>query len=174
LWFLELWDVSHAVLGLIATIYVQRAVQKFIIAVCLSREYKHDETNRAWWTGKWYGRGLTHAWSQPAREFVVKIVEMSLWSGDFLLGHFLLLLMTPIICIPYIDKLHATLLFWLAPSKQIRAPVYHAKQKRQRRAIVIKYGIIYVIAMAIFVILIAIPAAFRSQLHISCTLCKTI
>jgi 1,3-beta-glucan synthase len=44
----------------------------------LSREFKHDETNRAWWTGKWYGRGLgNHAWSQPVREFLVKIVEVS-------------------------------------------------------------------------------------------------
>jgi len=96
------------VLGLIATISVQRAVHKVLIAVCLSREYKHDETNRAWWTGRWYGRGLGgNAFTQMLREYVVKIIEMGLWSSDFLLGHFLLLVMTPVVCIPYIDKLHA-------------------------------------------------------------------
>lgn len=48
--------------------------------------------------------------SQPAREFVVKIIELSLWSSDLLLGHFLLFMMTPPILIPYIDRLHAMVL----------------------------------------------------------------
>ena len=45
---------------------------------------------------------------------------------------------------------------WLRPSKQIRAPLYSIKQKRQRRWIVIKYGIIYILAFAIFAALLAI------------------
>lgn len=48
--------------------------------------------------------------SQPAREFIVKIVEMSLWSSDFLLGHILLVILTPPVLIPFIDKLHSTML----------------------------------------------------------------
>lgn len=48
--------------------------------------------------------------SQPAREFVVKIIELSLWSSDLLLGHFLLFMLTPPILIPYIDRLHAMVL----------------------------------------------------------------
>ena len=110
-WFLEVWDTSHAVLGLIAVIFIQRAVHKILISVFLSREFKHDETNRAWWTGRWYGRGLgSHAISQPAREFVVKIIELSFWSSDILLGHFLLFTLTPPLLIPYVDRLHATML----------------------------------------------------------------
>lgn len=31
---------------------IQRAIFKIMIATCLSREFKHDETNRAWWTGR--------------------------------------------------------------------------------------------------------------------------
>ena len=90
---------------------IQRAIQKILIAVFLSREFKHDETNRAWWSGKWYGRGLGNsAISQPAREFIVKIVEMSLWSSDFLLGHILLIILTVPVLIPFIDKLHSTML----------------------------------------------------------------
>jgi len=50
LWFLELWDASRAVLGIIAVMAVQRCIFKILIAVFLSREFKHDETNRAWWT----------------------------------------------------------------------------------------------------------------------------
>lgn len=87
LWVLERWSISHAVLGIIATIAIQRCIFKILISVFLSREYKHDESNRAWWTGRWWNRGLgKSAWSQPVREFVVKIVEMSLFSADFLAG----------------------------------------------------------------------------------------
>jgi hypothetical protein len=110
-WFLELWNVAHAVLGLVAVIFIQRAIHKVLIAVFLSREFKHDETNRAWWTGKWYGRGLgSYAMSQPAREFIVKTIELSLWSSDFLTCHILLFLLTPPVLIPYIDRFHSTLL----------------------------------------------------------------
>ena len=78
-WFLELWYASHAVLGMIAVIFIERAIHKILISCFLSCESKHDKANRAWWTGKWYGRGLgAHALSQPAREYVVKIVELSL------------------------------------------------------------------------------------------------
>jgi 1,3-beta-glucan synthase len=134
---------------------VQRAIHKVLISVFLSREFKHDETNRAWWTGKWYGRGLgAHVLSQPAREFVVKIIELSLWSSDFLIGHFLMFMLTPAILVPYVDRLHSILLckflhshgrlpvsmkllaVWLRPSKQIHAPIFNIKVRKQRRAIV--------------------------------------
>lgn len=175
LWFLESWNVAHAVLGLIAVIYIQRAIHKVLISVFLSREFKHDETNRAWWTGKWYGRGLgSHAISQPAREYVVKIIELSLWSSDFLTGHFLLLLLTPPILVPYIDCVHSTMLFWLRPSKQIRAPLYSIKQKRQRRWIIIKYGTLYVLAIASIAALIAIPLILRQELHYNCSVCQRV
>jgi 1,3-beta-glucan synthase len=48
--------------------------------------------------------------SQPAREFVVKIIELSLWSSDLILGHLLLFMLTPPILIPYFDRFHATIL----------------------------------------------------------------
>ena len=78
-------------------------------------EFKHDETNRAWWTGCWYGRGLgAHVnhdvMSQPAREFIVKITELSLRGSDLLLGHLLLFMLTPPMLIPYFNRFHATLL----------------------------------------------------------------
>ena len=96
-------------LGMIAVIFIERAIHKILISVFLSREFKHDETNRAWWTGKWYGRGLgAHAMSQPAREFIVKVIELSLWSSDILLGHFLLFMLAIPLLVPYIDRIHAT------------------------------------------------------------------
>lgn len=87
LWFLEVWQASHAVLGVVATCFIQRFFYKFFIAFFLSREFKHDEINRAWWTGVWYNRGLgSHVVSQPAREFVVKLVEVRPLSFKNLTG----------------------------------------------------------------------------------------
>ncbi|KAF7338305.1 Glycosyltransferase family 48 protein [Mycena venus] len=174
-WFLELWDASHAVLGLIAIIAIQRAIQKIFISILLTREYKHDEINRAWWTGKWYGSNLGNsAFSQPAREYVVKIVEMGLWTSDFVIAHFLLIILTPPILIPYANTLHSTMLLWLRPGKQIRAPLFSMKQKRQRRWIVIKYSIVYVVVVAFLAALIVLPALFRDLITFNCTLCKNI
>ncbi|ODN83720.1 1,3-beta-glucan synthase component FKS1 [Cryptococcus amylolentus CBS 6039] len=170
LWFLELWDPSHAVLGVIAVISVQRCIFKFLIAVFLSREFKHDETNRAWWTGVWFNRGLgSHALSQPAREFVVKTIEMGLYSADFIACHVLLFLLTPPMLIPFFDRIHATMLFWLAPSKQIRPPIYSFRQRSQRRKIVAKYGILYIIIQAIFVALIVVPIILKDVVGLTPT-----
>ncbi|KAJ7594205.1 1,3-beta-glucan synthase [Mycena floridula] len=175
LWFLELWDASHAVLGLITMIAIQRAIHKILISIFLSREFKHDETNRAWWTGRWYGRGLgMHLMSQPMREFVVKIIELSLWSSDLLLGHLLLFMLSPPLLIPFFDRFHAMILFWLRPSKQIRAPLYSIKQRRQRRWIIIKYGTVYVLGLALFLALIILPITFRTTIHFNCSLCNSL
>lgn len=174
-WFLELWDASHAVLGLLCIVAIQRALNKFLIAVFLTREFKHDETNRAWWTGKWYGRGFGgSAWSQPAREFIVKLVEMTMWGSDFLLAHILLIILTPPILIPYMNSLHSTMLFWLRPSKQIRPPLFSTKQKRQRRWIVIKYTIVYVFMVALLASLIVLPVIFHDYITFDCQLCRNI
>lgn len=98
-------------LGVIAVIAIQRAIHKILISVFLTREFKHDETNRAWWTGRWANRGLgSHLMSQPAREFIVKIIELSLWSSDLILGHMILFMLTPPILVPYFDRFHATIL----------------------------------------------------------------
>ncbi|KAG6889590.1 1,3-beta-D-glucan synthase [Termitomyces sp. Mi166 len=172
LWFLELWDVSHAVLGLIAVIAIQRAIHKILIAVFLSREFKHDETNRAWWSGRWYGRGLgAHVMSQPPREFLVKIIELSLWSSDLLLGHVLLFMLTPPILIPYFDRFHATILFLqlirhfsLAAALETNpcSTIFNQAKKATPLAVlkaivkVVKYGIVYILVIALFVVLIAL------------------
>lgn len=173
-------------LGVIAIIAIQRCISKILIAVFLTREYKHDETNRAWWTGKWYGRGLGNsAFSQPAREFLVKIVEMGLWSSDFLLAHFLLIILTPPILIPHANTVHSTMLckysynrttralltlassVWLRPSKQIRPPLFSTKQKRQRRWIVVKYTIIYVLMVSLLAALIVLRMCFVVHTNIN-------
>lgn len=175
LWLLELYKTSHAVLGIIAVIAIQRAIFKILIALVLSRELKHDETNRAWWTGRWYGRGLGgHAFSQPAREFVVKIIEMSLFAADFIACHLLLFALAVPLIIPFFDRLHSTALFWLRPSRQIHAPIFSLRQRKQRRSIVIRYSILFIFAFAVFIALVVLPLVISEQNPLNCSFCKSL
>jgi 1,3-beta-glucan synthase len=50
----------------------------------------------------------------------------------------LLFILTPAMLIPFFDRIHSTMLFWLAPSQQIRPPIYSFRQRSQRRKIVFK------------------------------------
>ena len=59
-----------------------------------------------------------------------------------------------------LDWLLSCKIVWLRPSKQIHAPLYSIKVRRQRRLIVIKYGITYVLVIAIFAALIALRKLF--------------
>lgn len=114
MFFLENFQFAKALLGMIAVVALQRFIFKLIICLALTREFKTDSANIAWWTGKWYNMGW-HSLSQPGREFLCKITELGMFAGDFILGHFLLFLMLPALIIPYIDKFHSVMLFWLRP-----------------------------------------------------------
>lgn len=111
---LEGFSFSKTLIGMIAAMAIQRFFFKLIVSLALTREMKTDQSNIAFWTGKWYSMGW-HSISQPAREFLCKITELSMFAADFILGHFLLFFMLPVILIPQVDKLHSIMLFWLRP-----------------------------------------------------------
>ena len=162
-WYIEYYNTGNTVLGIMAMIAIQRAIMKILVSVVISRELKHDETNRAWWTGRWYGRGLGgHAFSQPAREYVVKIIEMSMFTADFITAHLLLFALSIPLAVPFVDRLHSTALFWLRPSKQIHAPIYSLRQRAQRRSIVLRYSVVFAFAWIVFLALILVPIIIAS------------
>ncbi|CAM0139665.1 unnamed protein product [Umbelopsis sp. WA50703] len=155
---LEHFVLSNVLLGLVAVISLQRLVFKTMTILFLTREFTHDQTNRGWWTGQWYGRGLGwHAISQPAREFTCKIIEMSNFATDFILGHFILFPLSLFCLIPYISRGHALMLFWLLPSQQIRYPTWTVRQKKQRRRVAILYGLLFLAMFVLFIALIVGP-----------------
>ncbi|KAK3321667.1 glycosyltransferase family 48 protein [Apodospora peruviana] len=118
---LEGWDFTKTLLGMITVVAVQRFVLKLIVSLALTREFKTDQSNIAFWTGKWYSMGW-HSVSQPAREYLCKITELSMFAADFILGHVILFLMVPVIIIPQVDKLHSMMLFWLRPRYVLYLP----------------------------------------------------
>lgn len=159
MWLLQNWEFQKALLGMIAAMSVQRLIFKILTVTCLTREFKHDHANRAWWSGKWYGSGMGwEAFTQPSREFVCKVVELSMFAGDFILGHLLLFVMSPAVCFPFIDKWHSMMLFWLRPSRQIRQPIFSMKQTTLRKRMVRKYATLYFGLFVLFIVLIVAPA----------------
>jgi len=148
---------------MIAATAIQRFIFKLIIALALTREFKTDTSNIAFWTGKWYSMGW-HSMSQPAREYLCKITELGMFAGDFVLGHLLLFVMLPVIAIPHVDKAHSVMLFWLRPSRQIRPPIYSMKQSKLRKRRVWRYAILYFVMLIIFLALIVGPIVAGKQL----------
>lgn len=164
-WFMQGWVFSSALLVIITALAIQRFFLKLIAGLFLTREFKHDQSNRAWWSGKWYSAGLGWmAITQPGREFLCKIVEQVMFAGDFILGHALLFIQLPVLCIPMIDRWHSMILFWLRPSRQIRPPIFSMKQNRLRRRMVRKYAALYFAILLLFVILLVAPAVANSHI----------
>jgi 1,3-beta-glucan synthase len=163
--FLEGFSFVKGLSGMIAVVAIQRFFFKLVVALALTREFKADTSNIAWWTGKWYTMGW-HTLSQPGREFLCKIVELGMFAADFILGHMILFVMLPVILIPYVDKFHSVMLFWLRPSRQIRPPIYSLKQTKLRRRRVVRYAILYFVLLIVFVAIIAGPVIVSRFLHI--------
>ncbi|KAK8022637.1 1-3-beta-glucan synthase component gls1 protein [Apiospora rasikravindrae] len=161
MYLLESWDFSKTIIGMITVVALQRFILSLIVATCLTREMKTDQANIAFWTGKWYSMGW-HTMSQPGREFLCKVTELSMFAADFVLGHMILFLMAPFVCIPKIDMLHSMMLFWLRPSRQIRPPIYSLKQSKLRRRRVIRFAILFFTLFFIFLALIIGPAVLHS------------
>jgi len=160
---LEGFVFTKALLGMIAAAAIQRFIYKLIISLTLTREFKSDTSNIAFWTGKWYSMGW-HSVSQPAREFLCKITELGMFAGDFVLGHILLFIMLPVIAIPHVDKAHSVMLFWLRPSRQIRPPIYSMKQSKLRKRRVWRYAILYFVLLVLFLALLVGPIVAGSKI----------
>lgn len=101
-----------------------------------------------------------------AREYACKIVEMSLFTTDFILGHLILFGLFPITLIPSIDRIHSLILFWLRPSRQLRPSVLPTKERKRRRNIALLYGPIFVFFLLSFVALIILPPKLSPKLPI--------
>lgn len=167
IWMLERMNFGRALIGLITMIQLERVVMQALTLAFLTREIKNNNANAAFWSGKWYKTGLGYmAFTQPAREFVVKIIEMSEFAADFFLGHILLFLQFPLLLVPQIDKFHSIMLFWLKPSRQIRPPIYSLKQAKLRRRVVRKYSYLYFLVLLFFVAMLSGPPIVNKLIKI--------
>lgn len=166
IWICERWDFSMVLSCLVASLFVQSFLFKLLTVALFSRENNHDRSNQAWWSGKWINAQLGWAiLSQPFREYWCKVIEMSLFTMDFLIGHFLFFIQTPALLIPYIDRWHSMQLFWMTPS-QLRSPVFTAKQRRLRRSMLRRYTTLYFVMFIITVGVLIAPAFLPKWLQV--------
>ena len=166
MWVLEGFSFVRMLIGVVTCIQCQRLIFHCMTVLLLTREFKNDHANTAFWTGKWYSTGLGYmAWTQPTRELTAKVIELSEFAADFVLGHVILIFQLPVICIPKIDKFHSIMLFWLKPSRQIRPPIYSLKQARLRKRMVRRYCSLYFLVLIIFAGCIVGPAV--ASAHVS-------
>jgi 1,3-beta-glucan synthase len=105
------------------------------------------------------------ALTQPIRELICKTVEMTMFAADFLLGHFILFLLFLICLIPYVDRIHSIMLFWLRPGKQIRPQILSIKKRKERRRIVLVYGSLFILVFTVLIAAIVIPSAVHPSVN---------
>ncbi|CDR40823.1 CYFA0S05e04896g1_1 [Cyberlindnera fabianii] len=168
MWVLERFNFTRMLIGLCTMIHCQRFIFKLMTVFLLTREFKNDNANVAFWTGKWYGKGMGWmAFTQPAREFAAKTIELSEFAADFILGHIILFCQFPLVLIPFIDRWHSVMLFWLKPSRQIRPPIYSLKQAKLRKRMVRKYLSLYLLILAVFIACIVGPAVASKKVELN-------
>ncbi|KAJ2814157.1 1,3-beta-D-glucan synthase [Coemansia furcata] len=173
LWILEDWNLTPTIMGLICQVFVERAIFAILQHLLLSREFGEDETNVAWWTGRWYGKGMGGwAFTLTMREWMCKVIECSVFTADVLTGHIILFFLSVFTLIPWIDKWHSAMLFWLRPSRQIRPPIYSLKQRKQRRRSAILYGILFILMFVIFLGIIIAPQVLKPDIKLPATIIK--
>lgn len=153
--YLHSGSLPRVLCGVICVLSLQRAIILTVSTIILSRELDDDVVNRVWWSGKYFssGMGFLLTMSQLIREFPVKIIEMQVFSFDFILGHLILFAMSPILFLPFIDKLHTLILFWcfnLPSPKKILTKKKNLKLKR----LVLGYSFLFFSSMLIFAAII--------------------
>ena len=81
------------------------------------------------------------------------------------MGHVILFMLFPICLIPWIDRRHSTMLFWLRPGKQIRPPIFSAKLRSQRQRVAWSYGALFGLVFVTFIMIVG-PLVFHQYIPV--------
>lgn len=167
LWFLQSWDFPRTLLGFTVACLIQGWFLQLLTVLFISKEFKHDRSNRAWWSGKWAGAGLGwYILTQPMREYFCKITELSYFVSDLFIGHLTLFLQIPILLIPCANVWHTIMLFWLKPGSQFRPKLLSKKKQRKRRIMVNFYIMAFLLSLVIFASIFVLPMVVTNILKI--------
>ncbi|CAO3636653.1 unnamed protein product [Cunninghamella blakesleeana] len=179
IYFIEHWKLSQVLLAIIAISAIQRFIYK-CMTICLTREFYHDQSHLAWWTGKWFGKKF--GWcilTQPFREYICKIIEMGQFSMDFIITHMILVVLFLVCLIPNVDQYHSWMLLWTENPKKTSifnskkqnkkghqlvtntihyGSFYTIRQQRTRRKIGFTYGFLFLCIVVFMLILFIAPS----------------
>lgn len=167
LWVLQNMDVPRTLLGTASMILLQRIILRFVNAMMLTREFRHSKSNQAWWSGKWVTAEL--GWltlTQPIREFICKISELTYFTVDVIVGHTIFYIQLPIIFCPFADTWHSFMLLWVKPGSSIRRRLLSKKQRSRQRMQVFWIGLLFFFILVIFVGFILAPILASKVFHV--------
>ncbi|CAK9435967.1 uncharacterized protein LODBEIA_P05650 [Lodderomyces beijingensis] len=170
LWYMQNWEFSKTILGFVLSCLIQCWFLQTVTILFVSKEFRHDRSNRSWWSGKWMTAGLGwYVITQPLREFICKLTEMSYFAGDLVAAHVILYAQIPVLLIPYADKWHTLMLFWLKPGNQIRPRILSKRQKKRRRWSAILYFCAFIGSFMLFSSLFILPLIANKYFHVDFT-----
>ncbi|AMD22699.1 HHL071Wp [Eremothecium sinecaudum] len=174
---LQKWDIQSIIITLLTAAMLESMLLSIMALFDFSSEGNAEKSSLAWWSGQWFREKFTFKLViDSCFEFIHKVLELSWFCSDFVLGHLLLFFQIPILIIPNINKVHSFMLFWKKAGYQIRPLLFSRKIKRNRRRIKRIYSFIFILMLALFVVLFFSPLAIDKvfHLHIENTMPKNI
>lgn len=154
---LENWNYARAICALLFIISFQKLFIQTLY-LTLSRELEEGLANLAWWSGRWGGRGLGKLkFTQPLREFIVKVCELLQFAQDFLLGQTLLLILSIPLLVPCIDRIHTIMLFWTKVNRPFYSPLLSQKDRVEKAKTISKFMVVFLVINLILVTLVIAP-----------------
>ncbi|AET37842.1 uncharacterized protein Ecym_2089 [Eremothecium cymbalariae DBVPG len=164
---LQKWDLNFIIVSLLTATLLESLFLSIIGLLDFSSNKYAEKSNFAWWSGQWFKEEVT--WRlciEPLFEYIRKILELSWFCADFVLGHLLLFFQIPILLVPNVNKIHSFMLFWKKAGYQIRPLLFSRKIKKKRQRIARLYSIIFVVMLAIFVVLFVSPLVLDKVFHL--------
>lgn len=161
----ESFNVGRTLIGIVLLIQIHRLFRNIVFNFVITKEIKNDLVNSLWWSGKWVHNIKTLRFliiTQPFREFIIKNIETIAFSYDFILCHFLLFSITPLLFVPFVDKCHTLILFWSKPTKQFRNPIISKHLRAKQNLRILKYTVLYFSLLIIFTGLLCAPIILNS------------
>lgn len=156
--YLQNLDVTTTILGFGVASMIQKTLLQAISILFLSREVMDGRSNRAWWSGKWLTAGFGwRTFTQPLREFVCKITEMSYFAADFIVGHAIFYSQLPVLLVPLVSATHSLMIMWLRPSNQVRQKFLPHKERRRQRHDLLSAILVFLINLVGLGVICAIP-----------------
>lgn len=158
LWVLQNLDIPRTLLGIACMVLIQRIVLRLLNAMMLTREFRHGKSNQAWWSGKWVTADLGWlTFTQPLREFICKISELTYFTLDVVVGHTIFYMQLPILICPFADTWHSFMLLWVKPGSQMRRQLLSKKQRSKQRITVFWTALLFLVVLLLFVGLVVAP-----------------
>lgn len=155
---LQNFDTQRTLVGVSCMMLLQRIFLRLISALFLTRELRHSKSNSAWWSGKWVTSGLGWmTFTQPIREFVCKVTELTYFTSDLFVGHAIFYIQIPLLLSPLANTWHSLMLLWAKPGSQLRKKILSRREQRKQTVTVVSYLTVFVLIFLVFFCLFILP-----------------